>query len=60
MLISRLKLNLAGSLNGDAGADSTDSKKIWIFKSFSRITPQKMKILQTNLFSAKLDNTLSN
>ncbi len=39
----------AGSLNGDAGADatadataaatadSTDSKKTWIFKSFSRI-----------------------
>ena len=32
----------AGSLNRDAGADatadSTDSKKTWIFKSFSRIT----------------------
>ena len=32
----------AGSLNRDTGADatadSTDSKKTWIFKSFSRIT----------------------
>ena len=28
----------------DAGAVSTDSTKKWIFKSFSRITPKKMKI----------------
>ncbi len=39
-------LGRAGSLNSDVGADattdatpdSTDSKKIWVFKTFSRIT----------------------
>ena len=54
--INKYILFRAGSLNRDAGvdaiADSTDSKKTWIFKSFSRITPKKK--------SAKLNNTMSN
>ncbi len=37
--------NAGADSNADATADSTDSKKTWSFKSFSRITPKLLKYL---------------